>query len=79
MNSRRLTGWPLKQVLPYHAVGRIVHDGKFWLPMSALGQKRTLVRVHMMSALPPKADIGTRPRNVRFVPTADIQATGGYY
>jgi hypothetical protein len=25
--------------------------------MSALGQKRTLVRVHMMSALPPKADM----------------------
>src|SRR3974390_1615761 len=36
MNSRRLTGWPLKQrVLPYHAVGCIVHHGKFWLPMSA--------------------------------------------
>jgi hypothetical protein len=26
--------------------------------MSALGQKRTSVRVHVMSALPPKADIG---------------------
>src|SRR5215468_1028268 len=25
--------------------------------MSALGQKRTLLRVHSMSALPPKADI----------------------
>jgi enamine deaminase RidA (YjgF/YER057c/UK114 family) len=25
-----------------------------------------------MSALPPKADIGTKPRNVRFVPKADI-------
>jgi hypothetical protein len=25
-----------------------------------------------MSALPPKADIGTEPRNVRFVPKADI-------
>ena len=25
-----------------------------------------------MSALPPKADIGTRPLNVRFVPKADI-------
>jgi hypothetical protein len=25
-----------------------------------------------MSALPPKADIGTRSRNVRFVPKADI-------
>src|SRR6516164_8457858 len=27
-----------------------------------------------MSALPPKADIGTRSRNVRFVPIADIAA-----
>jgi hypothetical protein len=26
-----------------------------------------------MSALPPKADIGTQPRHVRFVPKADIQ------
>jgi hypothetical protein len=26
-------------------------------PMSALGQKRTLRLVHLMSALPPKADI----------------------
>ena len=25
-----------------------------------------------MSALPPKADIGTQSRNVRFVPKADI-------
>ena len=25
----------------------------------------------LMSALPPKADIGTHPRNVRFVPKAD--------
>src|SRR6516225_12024812 len=27
-----------------------------------------------MSALPPKADIGTQPRDVRFVPKADITA-----
>ena len=27
-----------------------------------------------MSALPPKADIGTQSRNVRFVPKADIVA-----
>jgi hypothetical protein len=40
-------------------------------PMSALGQKRTLPNVSAMSALPPKADIGTEPRNVRFVPKAD--------
>ena len=29
-----------------------------------------------MSALLPKADIGTRSRNVRFVPKADIHAIG---
>ena len=40
--------------------------------MSALGQKRTLKRLGPMSALPPKADIGTRSHNVRFVPKADI-------
>src|SRR5262249_14454353 len=43
-------------------------------PMSALGQKRTLGRLGSMSALPPKADIGTQSRNVRFVPEADILA-----
>jgi hypothetical protein len=36
--------------------------------MSALGQKQTLPGVHFMSALPPKADIGTQWWNVRFVP-----------
>jgi hypothetical protein len=40
--------------------------------MSALGQKRTFRRVCLISAIPPKADIGTQPRNVRFVPKADI-------
>src|SRR5262249_8502639 len=30
--------------------------------------------VRRMSALPPKADIGTQCRNVRFVPKADIKA-----
>jgi len=41
-------------------------------PMSALGQKRTFSTVRRMSALPPKADIGTQPWDVRFVPKADI-------
>src|SRR6516162_10504159 len=41
--------------------------------MSALGQKRTSEHVQSMSALPPKADIGTQSWNVRFVPKADIQ------
>ena len=39
--------------------------------MSALGQKQTLEYVRDMSALPPKADIGTQPCDVRFVPKAD--------
>jgi hypothetical protein len=40
--------------------------------MSALGQKRTSRRVYGMSALPPKADMGTQSRDVRFVPKSDI-------
>src|SRR5262249_6761801 len=44
--------------------------------MSALGQKQTLEDLRLMSALPPKADIGTRSRNVRYVPKADIQELG---
>jgi len=32
-----------------------------------LGQKQTFSGVWAMSALPPKADIGTHSRNVRFV------------
>jgi hypothetical protein len=40
--------------------------------MSALGQKRTLGDVRLMSALPPKADIAGSQLDVRFVPKADI-------
>ena len=40
--------------------------------MSALGQKRILAHLRLMSALPPKAEFGTQPRNVCFVPKADI-------
>jgi hypothetical protein len=40
--------------------------------MSALGQKQTLRRILVMSALPPKADIGGAHRDVRLVPIADI-------
>ena len=43
--------------------------------MSALGQKRTLRHVRVMSALPPKADMDQSGCDVRFVPIADI---GGY-
>src|SRR5262249_49298218 len=42
--------------------------------MSAMGQKQTVRKVQLMSALPPKADIGTQSVNVRFVPKADIQS-----
>jgi len=45
--------------------------------MSALGHKRTLAHVRVMSALPPKADIGTQPCDVRFVPKADIVVPSG--
>ena len=38
----------------------------------APGQKRTSRLVERMSALPPKADIKSRIRDVRFVPKADI-------
>jgi hypothetical protein len=40
--------------------------------MSALGQKQTFKRLRLMSALPPKADIGTQSCDVCFVPKADI-------
>ena len=40
--------------------------------MSALGQKQTLRRVRVMSALPPKADISADDQDVCFVPKADI-------
>src|SRR3974377_1598773 len=41
--------------------------------MSALGQKQTSRHLQPMSALPPKADIGTQSWDVGFVPKADIQ------
>jgi hypothetical protein len=40
--------------------------------MSALGQKQTSQQLRVMSALPPKADIAERDRDVHFVPKADI-------
>ena len=51
---------------------RVVHHSKIRPVMSALGQKRTFRLVPPMSALPPKADIGTQSRDLRFVPKADI-------
>jgi hypothetical protein len=54
----------------------------YWIPRSSVSTKPALFRDPMcptfrvgpMSALPPKADIRTEPRNVRFVPKADINA-----
>ena len=40
--------------------------------MSALGQKQTFAVHKRMSALPPKADMCSATRHVRFVPKADI-------
>src|SRR5262249_28837218 len=49
-------------------VRRLVRRSKIRLTMSALGQKQTSRYLQPMSALPPKADIGTQSRDVRFVP-----------
>ena len=48
-----------------------LHGSNFEPLMPALGQKRTLEGIVLMSALPPKADIRCRNRHVRFVPKAD--------
>jgi hypothetical protein len=42
--------------------------------MSALGQKQTFRSAIAMSALPPKADMCSATRHVRFVPEADIES-----
>ncbi len=39
--------------------------------MSQMGQKRKCRRFQVMSALPHKADINSRDRDVRFVPEGD--------
>jgi hypothetical protein len=41
-------------------------------PNVRFGHKRTSKHIGAMSALPPKADIAERDRNVRFVPKADM-------
>src|SRR5215469_8246392 len=42
-----------------------------------LGQKQTLEHVRVMSALPPKADIGTQSVNVRHETCASAQPSAG--
>jgi hypothetical protein len=48
----------LLQNFAAHTARAVVHHSKLRWLMSALGQKRTLRPVYVMSALPPKADIG---------------------
>jgi hypothetical protein len=48
----------LLQNFAAHTARAVVHHSKFRWLMSALGHKRTLRRLELMSALPPKADIG---------------------
>jgi hypothetical protein len=54
----------------------VVHYSKLRRSMSALGQKQTFRRFHIMSALLPKANIVQHDRDVRFVPQADILRRG---
>ena len=45
--------------------------------MFALGQKQTCAVQKGVSALPPKADMCSAKRHVRFVPIADINDLSG--
>src|SRR6516165_3786551 len=72
LRTRAASCAPLRPTLePYHTARAVVHHSKFRWLMSALGHKRTLEQLRAMSALPPKADIETQSRDVRFVPKAD--------
>jgi hypothetical protein len=76
MKSRRLmaspaprtTSGPKKKISHFldRKLCRSLHPAGH--PISALGQKQTSRSEIAMSALPPKADIAERDRNVRFVP-----------
>jgi hypothetical protein len=50
---------------------------EFSSPRDALGQKRTLVQVQSMSALPPKADIRRLFDHLHKVPTTEVDTMGG--
>src|SRR5215469_10396679 len=75
LNSRSLMASPAprttsgyERISHFQIENCAVRYAKADRPMSALGQKQTSQHVPAMSALPPKADIGTQPLNVRFVP-----------
>jgi hypothetical protein len=69
---------PVRRIL----VGGVTHDphvpshtgmsGRRHSAMSALGQKQTFCAAKTMSALPPKADIGSALARVRYGPRADV-------
>src|SRR5260370_36707255 len=69
MKSRRLT--QRSQATIYYRRSDLVRHSKAWLRMSALGQEQTLRQPRSMSAIPPKADIRTDDRDVRFGPSPD--------
>ena len=72
----RVTSVWLPNVLqnsPSLATATIVRHNNIAGVTSALGHKRTWKLVRVMSALPPKADIGTQSRDVCFVRKADIE------
>ena len=50
-----------------------------WDRVLALGQKQTFALQQVMSALPPKADIGAAQINVRFVPKAALRPLFDYF
>src|SRR5262249_24752515 len=86
MKSRRRIAFTKARTTPTRtrlqqgfATGEMGFGGRFARQqlMSALGQKRTLEHLRAMSALPPKADIETRSRDVRFVPIGDIMPCPG--
>jgi hypothetical protein len=64
MISRRLIGFVLSRGRYRTKVHRIASH-QIAAVMSALGQKQTLGKVRLMSALPPEGDIAERDPNVR--------------
>src|SRR6516164_8532762 len=71
LNSRSLMASPaprttsgMKRISHFQIENCAVRYAQADRPMSALGQKQTLGHLKPMSALPPKADIGTQSRDV---------------
>jgi hypothetical protein len=56
--------WAVDRSLLHRKEAMFVHHSKIGSSMSALGHKRTLKLIRLMSALPPKADIDHDASNV---------------